>query len=79
MVAGQIAEAKVPVLLDPLNNLPESFESLGATLENAARLHKAGVTIAFMSGDAHNAPQHQAGRRQRRRLRPALGRRPAPP
>ena len=55
MVARQIAEAKVPVLLRPLNNLPGSFESLGATLENPARLYKAGVTIAFMSGDAHNS------------------------
>jgi imidazolonepropionase-like amidohydrolase len=54
MVARQIAEAKVPVLVEPLTNLPESFESLGATLENPARLHKAGVTIAFMTGDAHN-------------------------
>jgi imidazolonepropionase-like amidohydrolase len=55
VVARQIAEAKVPVLLNPLNNLPGSFESLGATLENPARLYKAGVTIAFMSGDAHNS------------------------
>lgn len=53
-VARQLAEAKVPVLLDPLANLPESFEALGATLETAARLHKAGVTVAFMSGDAHD-------------------------
>lgn len=55
MVAREIAEAKVPVLLTPLSNLPQSFESLGATLENPARLYKAGVTIAFMSGDAHNS------------------------
>jgi imidazolonepropionase-like amidohydrolase len=54
-VARQIAEARVPVLLNPLSNLPASFESLGATLENPARLYKAGVTIAFMSGDAHNS------------------------
>jgi imidazolonepropionase-like amidohydrolase len=54
-VADQIAAAKVPVLVTPLENLPERFESLGATLENPALLHKAGVTIAFMSGDAHNA------------------------
>jgi imidazolonepropionase-like amidohydrolase len=55
VVARQIAEAKVPVLVNTLNNLPGSFESLGATLENPARLYKAGVTIAFMSGDAHNS------------------------
>jgi imidazolonepropionase-like amidohydrolase len=55
MVARDIAAAKVPVLLNPMDNLPGSFELLGATLENAARLHKAGVTFAFASGDAHNA------------------------
>jgi imidazolonepropionase-like amidohydrolase len=54
-VADQIAAAKVPVLVNPMEDRPDSFESLGATLENAARLHKAGVTLAFMTGDAHNA------------------------
>jgi imidazolonepropionase-like amidohydrolase len=54
-VAGQIAEARVPVLVNPLADLPRSFEALGSTLENAARLRKAGVTVAFMTGDAHNA------------------------
>jgi imidazolonepropionase-like amidohydrolase len=55
VVASEIAAAHVPVVLNPLTNLPQSFEELGATLENAARLAKAGVTIAFMTGDAHNA------------------------
>ncbi|MFQ5670856.1 MAG: amidohydrolase family protein [Acidobacteriota bacterium] len=55
MVAAEIAASGVPVLIDPLDNLPVRFESLGATLENAARLHAAGVTLAFMSGEAHNA------------------------
>ena len=54
-VAPELVAAKVPVLLDPLDNLPRSFEDLGATLENAARLHRAGVTFAFQSRDAHNA------------------------
>jgi imidazolonepropionase-like amidohydrolase len=54
-VARQIADARVPVLVNPLVDLPTSFESLDATLENAARLHKAGVTVAFMTGDAHNS------------------------
>lgn len=54
-VADQIAAARVPVLVTPLENLPGDFESIGATLENPARLHKAGVRIAFMSGEAHNA------------------------
>lgn len=55
MVADEIAAAGVPVVLNPLVNLPSSFEQLGATLENAARLHAAGVTIAFASFDAHNS------------------------
>ncbi len=54
-VAEDIAAAKVPVLISPIDNLPGTFETAGATLENAARLHKAGVTFAFMTGDAHNA------------------------
>lgn len=54
MVADQLAAAKVPVLLDPLANLPDSFETLGSTLESPARLQKAGVTVAFMTNDAHD-------------------------
>jgi imidazolonepropionase-like amidohydrolase len=63
IVADQIAAAKVPVLISPIENLPGSFESLGATLENAARLNRAGVTFAFMTGDAHNSRniRQQAG------------------
>ena len=54
-VAPQIAAAKVPVLVNPLQDLPTAFENLDATLENAARLRKDGVTVAFMTGDAHNS------------------------
>jgi hypothetical protein len=57
MVAADLAAAKVPVLLDALNNLPSNFDQLGARLDNAARLHAAGVAVAFtQGGDAtHNA------------------------
>jgi imidazolonepropionase-like amidohydrolase len=55
MVAPAIAAAGVPVVLNPLANLPERFEALGSTLTNAKILHGAGVVIAFMSGEAHNA------------------------
>jgi hypothetical protein len=46
-VADPLARAGVPVILDPLVNLPATFDQLGATLENAARLNRAGVPIAF--------------------------------
>jgi imidazolonepropionase-like amidohydrolase len=51
MVAGDIAKARVPVLLNATTNLPGSFESRDATIDNAARLDAAGVTIAFLNGD----------------------------
>jgi N-acyl-D-aspartate/D-glutamate deacylase len=56
-VAGTLAQARVPVVLDPLVDLPDSFDRLGATLENAARLHEAGVRIAFtnLNDGTHNA------------------------
>lgn len=56
-VAPQLAAAKVPVFVDPLANLPADFDRIGATMENAARLHAAGVPVGFsQAGDAsHNA------------------------
>ncbi|MFI4966484.1 MAG: amidohydrolase family protein [Caulobacterales bacterium] len=49
MVADEIARAGVPVLLNPLNDRPESLEMLAATMNNAARLQAAGVTVAIES------------------------------
>ncbi len=56
-LAPDLAAANVPVFVDPLVNLPGNFDRLGATMENAARLHAAGVRVGFtQSGDAsHNA------------------------
>ena len=52
-VAGEIAAAGVPVLLTPIENTPASFEMLGATLSNAARLAAAGVVIAIEGNGNH--------------------------
>ncbi len=61
--AAALKASSTPVLLDALTNLPGSFDQLGATLENAARLHRAGVRFAFtQSGDAtHNARKVRQG------------------
>ena len=55
-VAPELAAAHIPVVLNPLDDLPETFDVVGATLENAARLNRAGVKIAFTLDDpqAHN-------------------------
>jgi imidazolonepropionase-like amidohydrolase len=47
MVAHDIAEAKVPVIVSALPDLPRAFEALGARLENAGLLAKAGVKVAI--------------------------------
>lgn len=65
MVAEEIAAADVPVVVYPLLNIP-GFEDLGATLENAARLHAAGVRIVMGAGwteSSHNSRnlKHAAG------------------
>lgn len=54
MVADEIARRKVPVVIKPLYNAP-AFDTLGATLENAARLAKAGVTVVFATFEIHNS------------------------
>jgi imidazolonepropionase-like amidohydrolase len=53
-VASELASAKVPVVVKPLTNIP-TFDALGATLENAARLSRAGVTLVLSSFETHNA------------------------
>ena len=55
MVAAELARTDTPVILNALDNLPADFDSLGARLDNAALLHKAGVTVMFTSGETHNA------------------------
>ncbi|HEX6069936.1 MAG TPA: amidohydrolase family protein [Longimicrobiaceae bacterium] len=51
MVAEELARERVPVIVKVLQNLPESFEKLGATYENAGRLSRAGVPVAITTGD----------------------------
>ncbi|HKJ18563.1 MAG TPA: amidohydrolase family protein [Xanthomonadales bacterium] len=56
-VADQLAQADVPVLIDPLANLPADFDQLGARLDAASILHQAGVRIGILNtgNGTHNA------------------------
>lgn len=56
-LAPELAAAHIPVIVDPLQNLPQSLDAIGATLENAARLQAAGVTVALSmrSPDVYDA------------------------
>ncbi|AWH22692.1 amidohydrolase family protein [Stenotrophomonas sp. ZAC14D2_NAIMI4_6] len=56
-LAPELAAAQVPVFVDALGNLPSTFDQIGASLENAARLQRAGVPVAFAQREdaSHNA------------------------
>ena len=46
-VAGELAAAQIPVILDPAADLPISYDALGARLDNAAILARAGVELGI--------------------------------
>jgi len=54
-VSKQLSEARVPVILQPIDNIPNSFNELGSRLDNASLLHKSGVKILIGSHETHNA------------------------
>ncbi|QNA85308.1 amidohydrolase family protein [Sphingomonas sp. So64.6b] len=62
-VAAAIAAAQVPVVVDPLADLPRSFSEIGATMDNAAKLAAAGVTVIIKTGSgvAHRARELRYG------------------
>ncbi len=62
-VAPALAAAKVPVLVSALDNIPSSFDALGARQENAALLRRAGVPVVITAGavesfNVRNVKQH---------------------
>jgi imidazolonepropionase-like amidohydrolase len=56
-VALQLAQAGIPVIASALNDLPASFEMLGATQSNIGRLKDAGVQVAI--GMINDRDSHQ--------------------
>ena len=61
MLAEELADSDVPVMVNGLDNLPADFDSLGARLDNAALLSEAGVTVMFTSDETHNARKIRQG------------------
>ena len=59
MLANEIADAGIPVIVDPTANLPGSFDSINARFGSAKILADAGVKLALIIGDGdggtHNA------------------------
>lgn len=64
-VAPEIAAAHVPVLVHAFEDLPSSFDQIGATLTNPARLAAAGVTLVIEQPSFYTSartPRIDAGR-----------------
>ena len=61
-IAGAIAAAGVPVLVEPMDNIP-GYDALGIRYENAALLARAGVKVALLETDTHKTRnlRQQAG------------------
>ena len=57
--ADALAAHRIPVILDPFDDMPATFDETGARLDNAALLQRAGVTIAFTLPGIHLS--HNAG------------------
>jgi imidazolonepropionase-like amidohydrolase len=62
MIPSEISAAGVPVLVEPLQNLP-SYDALGIRYENAPLLAKGGVKVALMETSTENTRnlRQQAG------------------
>jgi len=62
MIPNEIASAGVPVLVEPLDNIP-TYDALGIRYENAALLSKGGVKVSLMETATENTRdlRQQAG------------------
>ena len=56
-IAPQLVEARIPVIASALNDLPATFEMLGATQSNIGRMKDAGVQVAI--GMINDRDSHQ--------------------
>ena len=54
LVASQIAESNIPLIINPINNIPDSFDELASNIQMASRLEKKGIDIMFNTPRSHN-------------------------
>lgn len=54
IVADELAKKKIPVIINPMRNLPTGFDTLGARADNAALLHAAGAPVILSTFESHN-------------------------
>ena len=60
LVADQLADADMRYVVDPLNNLPDSFESAAASFDNYTELKEAGLDVAIANTSSLGVTRAQA-------------------
>jgi len=54
MVINQLKASNIPVIIDPMDNIPDSFDELGSSLILGKILDQAGIKIMFSTQRSHN-------------------------
>ena len=54
LVARKISENNIPLIINPINNIPESFDELASNINLAGKLEKQGITLMFNAPRDHN-------------------------
>ena len=54
MVLDQLKASNTPVIIDPMDNIPNSFDELGSSLRLGKILDEAGIPIMFSTQRSHN-------------------------
>jgi imidazolonepropionase-like amidohydrolase len=54
LVSDKIAENKIPLIINPINNIPNSFDELASNINMTSMLEKAGITLMFNVSRSHN-------------------------
>ena len=54
LVASKIAESNTPLIINPINNIPGSFDELASNIQMASRLEREGIDLMFNTPRSHN-------------------------
>ena len=54
LVKNEIAKNSIPVIINPFDNIPDSFDELASSIRIAASLEKAGIKVMFSESRTHN-------------------------
>ena len=55
LVAKQISSSNTPLIINPINNIPASFDELASNINLSSRLEAEGIKLIFSSGGGQNS------------------------